>query len=83
MIGLVLISVTVRSQSNESWAENFETYDSGYLMIESEGWTGFAGFRGDTKPTAAVLTGKGIDGSKALGILHSEAFRTDNWGLQF
>jgi|GEM_PF-907922 len=74
---------TAYSQSPVEWKEKFEAYENGHAMTTVDGWEGFRGYPGKTKPTAIVLKGKGIDGSNALSISHHEVFRTDSWGLQF
>lgn len=62
--------------------EDFETVETGQSILTLKGWKGFEGFRGDSRPTAVVSAGNGHEGSKALAILHTEPFRTDNWGLR-
>ena len=60
----------------------FEDFAEGQSILEAKGWGGFRGFRGNGKPTAVVQAGKGIDGSKALAVWHSEKFRTDSFGVR-
>lgn len=63
-------------------ADDFESYEVGQSILDSDDWKGFEGFRGDGKPTAVVSERLGTDGSKALAIFHKESFRTDNWGVR-
>lgn len=62
--------------------DDFEATETGQSILSSKQWRGFEGFRGDSRPTAIVSAGNGIDDSKALAISHSEPFRTDNWGVR-
>ena len=71
------------SQTQTPWSENFEAYENGHSLTTSDGWEGFRGFPSETKPTAVVVKGKGIDASNALSISHHEEFGADAWGLQF
>ncbi len=70
------------SQTPATWREDFESFDGGQ-DFSAEGWTVFAGFRGDHKPVAKIIEGEGHDGSKALGVSCPGAFRSDNFGLTF
>jgi Icc-related predicted phosphoesterase len=64
-------------------SENFDHLDNGEFLAQAEAWSGFAGFPGEAKPSATIIAGKGADGSQALAISHSEAFRADNFGLTY
>lgn len=62
---------------------NFEQFADGHSILQEAAWSGFRGFRGDARPVVKILEARGIDGSKALAIWHTEKFRTDNWGVQY
>lgn len=81
LLTLVLVNSTFLTA--EEWTEDFEARDPGQFLVSDSSWKGFQGFPGETNPEAMVLEGTGVSGSKALGISHTEPFRTDNWGLQF
>ncbi|NNE93015.1 MAG: hypothetical protein HKN23_15325 [Verrucomicrobiales bacterium] len=70
------------SQSPQSWTQHFDDLDSSVVVTELEGWAGFRGFPGETKPLVRVVEKAGFKGSKGLAITHGEPFRSDGWGLQ-
>ncbi len=79
----LLLVGSLFSADAELLSESFDDYESNFKITNAKAWNGFVGFPGQGNPNANVIEGRGVDGSKALGISHSEPFRTDNWGLQF
>ncbi len=73
------------AQTQAPFSENLDDLESGDFpgKSETEGWSAFKGFPGDSSPSVAVVEGKGTDGSRALAISHSEEFRADNFGLSY
>ncbi len=78
----ISFAATPLRASDSILSEGFDSQESGEPIVVSSGWTGFAGFRGEGKPIAAVKANVGVDGSQALAISHTEPFRTDNFGLK-
>src|SRR5690606_38041757 len=71
-------------QSTERVAvEDFENVPPGKTFPDNPRWRVFPGLRGQQRPHAEIVAGKGRNNSRALAIWHGEKFRTDNTGLHY
>lgn len=61
--------------------QHFDDLQDGTAIGELAAWEAFRGFNGQP-PAATVRAGLGRDNSSALAIAHTEAYRTDVWGLK-
>ncbi|MGB0579213.1 MAG: metallophosphoesterase family protein [Limisphaerales bacterium] len=83
LVHLAIANVLLPVQPAVSEAIDFNDLPDGKFIFEAENWAGFRGFPGNGRPKAVVQAGRGINGSKALAVWHSEKFRTDSWGVRY